>query len=98
VKRTLTILAMILLMEVGSNGSEFKSEKALLKDFILTCDYDIQHYTLQINLPMYNDSLYGHQSITVIRKSMTSDILILNAVYLDIDSVKVNKTDTTKSK
>ncbi|MDO9390267.1 MAG: M1 family aminopeptidase [bacterium] len=55
--------------------------------------YDVLRYRLAVDLPMTNDSLYGHQDILAVRKT-TGDSLILNCVRLEVDSVKLNGSHT----
>ncbi|MDO9026528.1 MAG: M1 family aminopeptidase [bacterium] len=56
-------------------------------------EYDVKRYSLDIQLPMYNDSLYGRQTISEVQNAST-DSIVLNSVRLDIDSVKLNGSFT----
>ncbi|MBI5805407.1 T9SS type A sorting domain-containing protein [candidate division TA06 bacterium] len=58
-----------------------------------THQYDVLKYRLAVDLPMTNDSLYGHQDILAIRKT-TGDSLTLNCVRLEVDSVKLDGSHT----
>jgi hypothetical protein len=54
---------------------------------------DVLKYRLAVDLPMTNDSLYGHQNILAVRK-LPGDSLTLDCVRLDVDSVKLNGNNT----
>ncbi|MDP2808288.1 MAG: M1 family metallopeptidase, partial [bacterium] len=55
--------------------------------------YDVLRYRLAVDLPMTNDSLYGHQNILAV-KSGPGGFLTLDCVRLDVDSVKLNGSHT----
>jgi len=52
--------------------------------------YDVRHYHLKLQPTMYNDSLYGQQTITALSRTAGLDTILLHCVRLVVDSVKVN--------
>ncbi|MBI4725752.1 T9SS type A sorting domain-containing protein [candidate division TA06 bacterium] len=72
---------------------DFLKPRAGSAKFDSVHQYDVLKYRLAVDLPMTNDSLYGHQNILAVKKS-SSDSLTLDCVRLEVDSVKLNGSHT----
>jgi hypothetical protein len=51
--------------------------------------YDVRHYHLKLQPTMYNDSLYGQQTIAAVSRTAGLDTILLHCVRLGVDSVKL---------
>ncbi|MDI6739172.1 MAG: M1 family aminopeptidase [Candidatus Edwardsbacteria bacterium] len=95
-KRSLLVLAALLYASCAFAVDALETRPPLRSapaKFDSAHEYDVQHYTLRIDLPFTNDSLYGQVRMSAVKKPGV-DSIILNSVRLEIDSVKVDG-DTT---
>jgi aminopeptidase N len=100
--RTIKIILVLLTASVPALGQDqleirpargSYQPKSWPAKFDSTHQYDVLRYRLAVDLPMTNDSLYGHQDILAVRKA-SGDSLTLNCVRLEVDSVKLDGSHT----
>jgi aminopeptidase N len=102
-KRYLLAMLTLFLISAGAAGQTLERRPPLREaeydmhraKFDSSHSYDTQSYSLDISLPLSNDSLYGHLRLGALSREDNLSLAALDAVNMTIDSVRCQGRDTS---